>query len=179
MKHSGEQGGLVLDTASFTKPRDKRFRFRERDTGLEGVACFANYFGGQIARIAQPNVSRIKIFRTKPGGLAQGRADDAAADVGRACIVLSELLTRKISCGSSQVRIRKRFEIVSEYRGLLQLFRCGGHRIGTFSESLESSSRVYETLGCAFFLPHCLIKILTLSGPLAAFSILSDPSDIF
>src|SRR6185503_6389015 len=94
--------------------------------------------------ISESNINRRKLLQTKTGRFAQGRADDAATDVGCTRVVLSKLVAGEITSGARQIRIAKLLEVGADESSLLE-FLCGRRNFfGHLRESLEESGRLSE-----------------------------------
>src|SRR5688572_19591830 len=159
MQYSSQQCSLVSDATRFTEPAHQRFGFRQRYGRLPSLVCFFYDLFGEITGMANPHPTRIKILRTEPRGFTQRRTGNAAADVRGPCVVLRKLLTRKIARRPREIRIRKRFEIVSECRSLLQLLRRRSDSFSAFRKRLQRRRGVYRIPGCAFFFTHYIWQI--------------------
>src|SRR5215213_2131238 len=105
VKHRREQRSLILYSTRLTQSRNQRLRFSKRDGWLNSTLRFLYDLRRKLTRISKPNVTRIKILRTKTCSLTQRSTDNAATYIRRASIRRRELMAGKITRRPTQVHI--------------------------------------------------------------------------
>src|SRR5262245_66000756 len=97
MQHRSQQRSLVFYPACFTQSTDERFCFGERDRGHKALSGFFDDLSCEISRIAETHITRIKIFGTETGGLAECGTDDTSANICRTRIGECKLVSGEIT----------------------------------------------------------------------------------
>src|SRR6185295_6789968 len=90
-----------------------------------------------FAGISQPHINRRQLLPAKTGRFAQGGADDAAADVGSACVVLCKLVAGEITSGPRQVSIAKSLEVGADESSFLEFLCSRRNLFGHLRETLK------------------------------------------
>jgi hypothetical protein len=107
--------------------------------------CRLNGLMRSFACVSESDINRRKVLPAKVGRFAQSGADDAAADVCCARVVLSKLVSSEIASCACQVLIAKLLEVISDEGSLLEFFCRRCNLLRNLRESLEQSDcRIVE-----------------------------------